>query len=126
MIIKKENFNYIFDDTFCGYCGAKCCKGNGYVLLHKDEIESISEYLKRTVDEFIKFYTKKAEYGKKTTLIDLKINGETKCVFLDENNRCEIYEVRPKQCKTFPFWNSLKNKNIKELQNLCPGSSPCR
>eukprot|EP00536_Pseudo-nitzschia_multiseries_P007499 jgi/Psemu1/18089/gm1.18089_g len=30
------------------------------------------------------------------------------CVFLDrETNRCGIYEVRPVQCSTYPFWSNM-------------------
>ena len=26
------------------------------------------------------------------------------CVFLRDGVRCEVYEARPIQCRTFPFW----------------------
>ncbi len=120
-MIKVKGFEYMFDEGACKKCGALCCKGEGYVILSEDEIESISNYLKITVDKFVRLYTKKVEYGKKDALVDLKIAGETRCVFLNADNKCEIYAVRPKQCRTFPFWKNLKNKNIKELQRLCPG-----
>eukprot|EP00613_Pedinella_sp_CCMP2098_P066871 CAMPEP_0171980084 /NCGR_PEP_ID=MMETSP0993-20121228/259757_1 /TAXON_ID=483369 /ORGANISM="non described non described, Strain CCMP2098" /LENGTH=393 /DNA_ID=CAMNT_0012632261 /DNA_START=51 /DNA_END=1232 /DNA_ORIENTATION=- len=29
------------------------------------------------------------------------------CVFLDPLGKCSIYEVRPLQCRTYPFWPSL-------------------
>ena len=68
-------------------------------------------------ERFLKLYTKKVEYGKKIALIDLKIGQETRCVFLDDRNMCEIYPVRPRQCREFPFWKDLK----KEFKKLCPG-----
>ncbi len=30
------------------------------------------------------------------------------CIFLDpESGRCGVYEARPTQCRTYPFWRSL-------------------
>jgi Fe-S-cluster containining protein len=29
--------------------------------------------------------------------------GEDACAFLD-GARCTVYEARPTQCRTFPFW----------------------
>lgn len=39
------------------------------------------------------------------------------------DNGCKIYAVRPRQCVTFPFWES-NLQNIAEwekLKNTCPG-----
>jgi len=32
------------------------------------------------------------------------------CVFLDAFGKCSIYEVRPVQCSTYPFWPSLVDR----------------
>jgi Fe-S-cluster containining protein len=37
-----------------------------------------------------------------------------------EKRLCKIYNSRPKQCRTFPFWEDFKN-NTKELIKECPG-----
>jgi Fe-S-cluster containining protein len=43
------------------------------------------------------------------------------CLFFDEKtNKCTIYDVRPTQCRTFPFWDFFKT-NIKEVKKECPG-----
>lgn len=121
-MIKKEGFDFIFDETACQKkCKALCCKGNGYVFLSNKEINEIADYLNIDRETFLKLYTKKAIYGKRIALVDLRINGETRCVFLDDNDRCEIYEKRPKQCRDFPFWKHLSKKPKEELKKLCPG-----
>lgn len=120
MIINKD-FPYSFDETICKQCKASCCKGEGYVFLSKYDIDNISSFLGLDVGQFVKLYTRKTVYGKKVSLVNLKIKGELRCVFLDKFNRCEIYEVRPNQCREFPFWKSLKNKNGTQLAKLCPG-----
>ncbi len=30
-----------------------------------------------------------------------------RCEFLGNDNRCRIYAVRPRQCRTYPFWPEL-------------------
>ncbi|MCD8213606.1 MAG: YkgJ family cysteine cluster protein, partial [Campylobacter sp.] len=43
------------------------------------------------------------------------------CIFFDEENKnCSVYDFRPSQCATFPFWNYFK-KNLKELEKECMG-----
>jgi hypothetical protein len=120
-IVRHKEFYYAFDKSACQTCKALCCKGEGYVFLSKADIERISNFLKIDKGQFLKLYTKKVLYDKKISLINLRIAGELRCVFLDNKNRCEIYDVRPSQCKNFPFWDNLKNKNEMQLAKLCPG-----
>ena len=40
--------------------------------------------------------------------IRLREGEEGACVFLEkETNHCQIYEARPTQCRTYPFWPSI-------------------
>ena len=51
------------------------------------------------------------------------INGEHFCCFFDSIDcQCTIYQSRPKQCRTFPFWNQFK-EDPQELLDECPGVS---
>ena len=50
-------------------------------------------------------------------------NGD--CVFFDTDSKgCAVYEARPIQCRTWPFWDSnLESKKAwKETCKECPGS----
>lgn len=50
----------------------------------------------------------------KNRLLRLKSKKDKRCIFLDKNNCCEIYEVRPNICKIYPFWAmKLINGRIK-------------
>jgi len=42
-----------------------------------------------------------------------------KCKFLDNDNKCKIYDNRPKGCKTFPF---IIKKNSILVDKRCPKS----
>ncbi|MGC9167574.1 MAG: YkgJ family cysteine cluster protein [Desulfurella sp.] len=117
MCQKHLGFNYCFDDSYCKICKGYCCKGEGYVFLEQSDIESIAIYLNLEIEQFIQTYTRK--FYDKIVLANVKINGEYACCFLNDG-LCEIYPSRPSQCKTFPFWDSMKNLSIEELKQLCP------
>lgn len=51
------------------------------------------------------------------------------CILLDpETRRCTVYEARPIQCRTWPFWDSnLKRKrDWQETCEVCPGAGTGR
>ena len=49
---------------------------------------------------------------------------ESPCVFLDEQNKCKIHEVKPKQCREFECWNPERANGepvgwtVKQLKSL--------
>jgi Fe-S-cluster containining protein len=47
---------------------------------------------------------------------------ETACRFL-EGKRCQVYEARPAQCRTWPFWPENMNAKAwdREVVRFCPG-----
>jgi len=122
-MIKRDGFRFCFDEQACKTCKGRCCIGEGYVFLTETDIREISRFLRITEEEFLEKYTRKVNY--KFALIDLVVKGEKRCVFLSDEYLCEIYPKRPKQCKDFPFWNSLKDKAFQFAQKLCPGVVKC-
>ena len=121
MIVRHPGFDYAFDPESCKECSGLCCKGEGYVFVSRDEMEKIAHFLGMDVERFEALYTRKALYGKRVTLATISCCGDKRCVFLDKNNRCEIYSVRPDQCRRFPFWDSLRKKSKEELCSVCKG-----
>jgi hypothetical protein len=102
----------------CQKCGSCCSKQAGYVWVTEEEIETIAAFLKISKNEFCKKYIRIC-YGN----ISLKeCFPSYDCIFLLDG-RCRIYEVRPKQCKTFPWWkeNLSSKEEWDNLQNSCPG-----
>jgi len=64
--------------------------------------------------------------GKRKSLNEYN-NGD--CVFFDgQTRKCKVYEVRPRQCRTWPFWDS----NVRSPESwaatcqVCPGSGTGR
>lgn len=106
----------------CTGCG-KCCTGSpGYIWVTKEEIQAIAEFLKISVDKFMRTYIRQKE-GRFSLIEKPSFNFD--CVFLKEK-KCSIYEVRPKQCRTYPWWiSNLKSRECwEEAAKECEGINP--
>ena len=104
----------------CSGCGDCCTGAPGYVWVNKQETLAIADFLKMDFEEFREMYARKI--GIRYSLKEFP-NGD--CVFFDNEKRtCNVYEARPRQCKTWPFWDSnLKTKeDWEQTCEECPGS----
>jgi Fe-S-cluster containining protein len=119
-LIQKDGFSFSFNPQACNNCQGRCCTGeSGYIYVTKQEIKNIAELLELQEIEFVKKYLFKKMY--KYSIKERKVGDSYECIFYDAQlNGCKIYEARPSQCKTFPFWDYYKNK-IDELKLECPG-----
>lgn len=104
----------------CTACG-DCCSGeSGYIWVNKAEIEAMAEQRGLSVEEFESQYIETV--GVRKTLTE-RPGGD--CVMLDAQTRkCSVYEARPRQCRTWPFWDSTvrSQKAWAETCAVCPGS----
>jgi hypothetical protein len=103
----------------CTQCG-NCCTGTpGWVWVNDEEIEALARFRNETPTEVIALYTRLAHRGR--TLRE-KANGD--CVFYDREAGCTIYPVRPRQCRTWPFWESTAGtpERWEHTCTICPGS----
>ena len=119
-LVNKDGFSYAFNPTACNTCAGRCCTGeSGYIYISKAEIENISKLLNLDVSEFVKQYLFKKMY--KYSIKERIVEGSHECIFYDApSNGCKIYEARPLQCRTFPFWDYYKTR-VDELKLECPG-----
>ncbi|MBQ2684439.1 MAG: YkgJ family cysteine cluster protein [Thermoguttaceae bacterium] len=85
----------------CRKCGG-CCTGEpGYVWVTNEELEKIARAVHLDRYEFENRYVRLVD-GRRKSLIELP-NGD--CVLFDPVKRqCRVYDARPIQCKTWPFW----------------------
>lgn len=118
-IIEKEGFDFKFDADACRECEGNCCIGeSGYIWVSPLEIKEIANYLKIDEEVFRNRFLIKVGY--KYSIKERPYKNGYACIFF--NNGCTIYPVRPKQCRTFPFWEHFKDKkNLKDLLKECPG-----
>lgn len=119
-ILKKDGFDFGFDPKGCDTCQGNCCIGeSGNIWVNKEEIENLSNHLDLTVDEFRVGFLEKRGY--KYSIKENKLTEDNyACIFFDIDKRgCMVYEARPTQCRTFPFWDYFLN-NKEEVKKECP------
>ena len=93
----------------CTGCGGCCTGGPGFVWLTDEDIDTLSRKLGLTREAFIRRHTR--DVGGRLSLLE---HPNYDCIFL-EGKSCTVYEARPKQCRTFPFWPMIM-KSEKEWQ----------
>ncbi len=118
-IITKLGYNFGFREGFCDECGGKCCTGeSGYIWISEEETAKAASFLLMDIQGFADTYLFAAKG--RLSIKEKEYNGGHACVFFDEKEKnCSIYEVRPTQCRTFPFWDYYKTHN-EEALNECP------
>jgi len=120
-----KNLDYVMQDlheaefkkTDCLDC-ANCCKTTGPLFTSAD-IERISKSLRQRPQQFIDQYLRIDEDN------DYVLKS-VPCTFLDSDNKCFIYDVRPKACREFPHTDRKKFNQITDLTLLnvaiCPAA----
>ena len=120
-MLSQEGYNYRFSPLACETCEGVCCRGeSGYIWVKYSEIKEIATFLELTIEEFATIYLRKVKH--RYSIIEKQLSkNDFACIFFDENRKeCTIYPVRPRQCRTFPFWESFKNSS-EEVKKECPG-----
>lgn len=97
----------------------RCCTARGdygYVYLNLSERRQISSLLGMRTSSFTRRYCVREGND-----FYLK-HPERDCAFL-EGNRCSVYEARPIQCRTWPFWPENMNATVweRDVVGFCAG-----
>lgn len=106
----------------CTECG-KCCTGAGEVWANTAETKALARSLGLSESHFNKKFTKKYSKRPGWYLLQRK-QGSGECIFLaDDKKRCLVYNARPMQCTTYPFWPELMNDEMwsQEASDVCEG-----
>jgi Fe-S-cluster containining protein len=103
----------------CTRCGNCCTGAPGYVWVDAEEIADIARYRGETVEDTTRLYTRRV--GEECSLRE-KANGD--CAFYETGAGCTIYAVRPRQCRTWPFWKSnvATPEAWERTRRSCPGA----
>ena len=102
----------------CTGCG-KCCTGSpGYVFLSHLDLDRLATHFAMSSEEFCKTYTHRVD--EKLSLLERP--GSDHCIFL-KNNQCSVYDARPQQCRTFPWWVYFlrDEESWNDAANRCEG-----
>ena len=115
----KVGYNFAFREGVCDACGGRCCTGeSGYIWISIDEALLVSKFLGLKMEDFAYEYL--LSVNGSLSIKENKSDDGYACIFFDEKlKNCTIYEYRPTQCRTFPFWDYYK-QNIEEAFRECP------
>lgn len=88
--------------------------------MNKADIEALAAEVGLEPAEFERQYVR--SIGVRKSLVEF---GNGDCVFFDNRTRkCQVYAARPRQCRTWPFWDSnLKSQAAWDAMcESCPGA----
>ena len=134
--IRRENDAWYAHDDYqgslpfdCTSCG-KCCKTKGNVIMSPSEVNAAASLLGLSLKDFTKMYAShKAPHSKERPdefWLKIRSDETSGCIFL-KDNLCSIYEARPSQCSTYPFWTSIMdsseswNKEVRQSDDSTVG-----
>jgi Fe-S-cluster containining protein len=117
----------------CIRCSSCCRYDPGYVFLSEKDVGSLAAELQMGYIEFVEAYCRWIPAGTGTggplggpvgggvVRLSLKEKSNYDCVFWKEG--CSVYQVRPLQCRAFPFWpsNVASSGAWKSAAAGCPG-----
>jgi len=103
----------------CTRCGNCCTGAPGFVWVSPEELATLADYLGQPVEQVFALHTRVVN-GEMS--LNEKPDGD--CVFWDRKAGCTVYEARPTQCRTWPFWQSTTKTKAdwKRTQESCPGA----
>ncbi|MFC1951374.1 YkgJ family cysteine cluster protein [Chloroflexota bacterium] len=103
-----DNINKLLSISYCRQCGY-CCEamaneeGDASVIVTQKELETIAHELDTTVDELT---SKLEKHPKEKDCWCIPLP----CMFF-KDNKCQIYDVRPYVCRTYPL-TGVEHENM--------------
>ena len=106
-----------FSCTNCRYC---CGVEPGFVFLSVTDVQRLAEHFGISKEAFLLTYCRTTkETGFVYSLLEKENND---CIFLSRHG-CSVYEDRPVQCRTYPFWPRIleDEESWDSEARRCPG-----
>jgi Fe-S-cluster containining protein len=115
----------------CTRCGECCTRLRGNVPLSSTDVRRISRQLGLSIRSFVDAYglhvVDRVHVGGRVLdipSIELRVPRSGTCVFLDEERRCAIQDVKPSVCDRTPFVGYVAEGSARawrEASSYCPG-----
>ncbi len=101
-------------------CGRCCDEPGGIVYLSEEDATRIAEHFSLPMREWMERDCRTTYDGR--FVLESKIE-DGRCIYLDGEKACTIYEVKPAQCSAFPFWreNMINARSWEKTKANCPG-----
>ncbi len=143
--LRRDDIEVTFACTRCG----KCCTGApGIVRVAPEEIAGMARVKGMSVDTFVKAYVRSmAGNGEscgsgllpatgpaavatgrslpQQPVLALRERENGDCILLEGKNVCTVYDARPAQCRTYPFWPKHTGSIeawFQLMREECPGA----
>ncbi len=101
-------------------CGKCCDEPGGIVYLRPEDAIALSKHHNLNVEDWLERDCHQTIDGRYILNSDIYTDV---CIYLDSGKKCTVYESRPAQCKSFPFWaeNVHSDKSWRLTVKSCPG-----
>ncbi|MCL2440336.1 MAG: YkgJ family cysteine cluster protein [Treponema sp.] len=105
----------------CKRCSACCRHDSGFVFISEKDMENLESALKMDKKSVIDMYCRWVTDWQGDKALSLKEKHNKDCILWD--NGCTVYDNRPRQCITFPFWESvlMSQESWEIAATGCPG-----
>ncbi|MCL2229570.1 MAG: YkgJ family cysteine cluster protein [Treponema sp.] len=119
--MEKKRFYASGLNFTCKRCSSCCRYDAGFVFLSEIDLEKIVSLLKTNRESFIKAYCRWVTDWKGEEVLSLREKSNKDCILWDGG--CTIYNARPFQCVSFPFWESIVSSahSWEMAASGCPG-----
>ena len=101
-------------------CGKCCDEPGGIVYLRPEDAQILSKHHQLEIDEWLERDCRQTLDGRFVLKSDPITDS---CIYLSDDKKCTVYESRPVQCKSYPFWpeNLRSERSWKRTIEECPG-----
>jgi len=101
-------------------CGKCCDQPGGIVYLRPEDAERLATHHDMSVEDWLVRDCRQTLDGR---YVLNSVPSSDICIYLDTAKRCTVYESRPAQCASYPFWseNLRSDRSWQRTLDECPG-----
>ena len=93
----------------CARCSTCCRKESGFVYLSENDLSALAQELQMEYADFVNMWCRWVPFERGRERLSLREKSNYDCIFWKSGSAgddgCSVYNVRPLQCRTFPFWD---------------------
>ena len=95
----------------CTRCSSCCRHESGFVYLSENDLSRLANEFGMDYTSFVETWCRWVPFAQDRERLSLKEKSNFDCIFWNDSEGdttcCTVYNVRPLQCRTFPFWDYI-------------------